>query len=137
MAKMMQAVKKDQARSNRGQTNIRSVTRNRQSGKIQPVASYAATKAKNEFGNMLEKVIQGETVMITKHDAPKAVMISIGQFNSLSRSAQSHLDSLSSEFDALLARMQSSDFCSAMDAAFRASPRQLGKAAVVAARNRG
>lgn len=45
--------------------------------------------------------------------------------------------SLSSDFDALLARMQSSDFCCAMAAVFRASPKQLGKAAVAAARNRG
>src|SRR5207245_11349739 len=35
-----------------------------------------ATDVKNEFGRILEKVIQGGTIFITKHDAPKAVLIS-------------------------------------------------------------
>ena len=50
---------------------------------------------------------------------------------------QSKLDVLSSEFDALLARMQTAKARKAMRAAFSASPEQLGKAAVAAARKQG
>jgi prevent-host-death family protein len=39
-------------------------------------ASISATKAKNEFAGLLEKVIQGGAVVITKHDAPKATPVS-------------------------------------------------------------
>src|SRR5262245_20157112 len=39
----------------------------------QEPASIPATDAKNEFGRILEKAIQGGTVVITKHDVPKAV----------------------------------------------------------------
>jgi antitoxin Phd len=99
--------------------------------------SYTATEAKNEFGRVLERAMQGELVVITKHDDPKAVLMSMDAFNSLSHATQLHLDSLSSEFDALLARMQTPKAGLALKAAFHASPRQLGKAAVAAARKRG
>ena len=44
---------------------------------------------------------------------------------------------LSGEFDALLARMQTPAALAGMKAAFDASPKQLGKAAVAVARKRG
>ena len=45
--------------------------------------SFTATEAKNEFGRLLEKAILGDVVVITRHDAPKAVLISIEEFNAL------------------------------------------------------
>ncbi|MGH9554532.1 MAG: type II toxin-antitoxin system Phd/YefM family antitoxin [Terriglobales bacterium] len=96
-----------------------------------------ATDAKNQFGRVLESVVQGGRVVITKHGDPKAVLISIDEFNKLSRATQIQLDALSGEFDALLARMQTPKARAAMKAAFDASPEQLGKAAVAAARRRG
>jgi prevent-host-death family protein len=100
-------------------------------------ASFSATEAKNEFGRILEKAIRGETVVITKHDAPKAVLISMDQFNELKHAAELKLDTLSREFDALLTRMQAPKVRAAMDEAFHATPQQLGRAAVTAARKRG
>jgi antitoxin Phd len=97
----------------------------------------SATVAKNGFGRILDRVIQGGTVVITKHDAPKAVLISIDEFDALSQAGQTKLDALSGEFDALLSRMQTPAARAGMRAAFGASPKQLGKAAVAAARRRG
>ncbi len=51
--------------------------------------------------------------------------------------AESESDTLSSDSDLLLARMQGPGPRNAMQAAFHASPKQLGKAAVAAARKRG
>jgi prevent-host-death family protein len=99
--------------------------------------SVSATDAKNEFGRILERVIQGGTVVITKHDAPKAVLISVDEFDAMSRANRVKLDTLSGEFDALLARMQTPAARAGMKAAFDASPKQLGRAAVAAARKRG
>jgi prevent-host-death family protein len=96
-----------------------------------------ATEAKNEFGQVLDRVIQGAKVVITRHDVPKAVLISMDEFNTLSHAAQSKLDVLSGEFDAMLERMQTRKSRVAMQSAFHASPRKLGKAAVAAARKRG
>jgi len=100
-------------------------------------ARISATVAKNKFGHILERVMQGGTVVITKHDTPKAVLISVDEFDALSRAGQVKLDTLSGEFDALLARMQTPAARAGMQAAFDASPKQLGKAARAAARKRG
>jgi antitoxin Phd len=99
-------------------------------------SSVTATEAKNQFGQLLERAIKGERVYITRHEAPKAVLISVDDFQALSTHAKSKLDSLTGEFDALLARMQAPGARAAMKAAFDASPEQLGTAAVEAAGKR-
>src|SRR5204862_511794 len=90
---------------------------------------FTSTVAKNEFGRLLEMGMRGRVVVITKHDAPKAVLVSLDEFNALARAAESKLDTLSGEFDALLARMQTPRARAGMRAAFDATPRQFGKAA--------
>jgi prevent-host-death family protein len=99
--------------------------------------SYTATEAKNEFGRVLDEVLQGATVVITKHDAPRAVLISLDRFNAMQQAPQLKLNTLSAEFDALLARMQTTTARAGMERAFKASTEQLGKTAVSAARKRG
>jgi antitoxin Phd len=96
-----------------------------------------ATKAKNNFGRILESVLQGRRVVITKHDMPKAILISMDDFNELSGAMDLGLVTLRGEFDALFARMQNPEARRAMKSAFHASPKELGKAAVIAARKRG
>ena len=100
-------------------------------------ASYTATEAKNEFGRLLEQAIQGTTVLITKHDSPRAVLISIDHFQTLQEAPQAKLNTLTEQFDTLLERMQTPKARRGMAAAFGANNKQLGKAAVVAARKRG
>ena len=99
-------------------------------------ASYTATEAKNEFGRLLEQAIQGTTVLITKHDSTRAVLISIEHFQTLQEAPQAKLNTLTEQFDTLLERMQSPKARRGMAAAFRADNKQLGKAAVAAARKR-
>jgi antitoxin Phd len=99
--------------------------------------SVSATDAKREFGQLLDQVMQGRLVVITKHDAPKAVMMTIGKYEALSKAGETKLETLSEEFDALLARMQTPAARRGMKAAFDASPKQLGRAAVALARKRG
>lgn len=101
------------------------------------LGSVTATDAKKEFGRVLETVIQGGAFVITKHQDPKAVLISLEAFDALSQAAESTLDTLSDRFDAMLARMQRPGARRGMKAAFDASPKQLGKAAVAVARKRG
>lgn len=103
---------------------------------MQTVA-ISATEAKNEFGRLLERVIQGANVVITKHNSPKAVLISMDEFDALSNAHKAELETLSEEFDGLFARMQAPAARAGMNAAFHARPKELGKAAVAAARKRG
>ena len=70
--------------------------------------------------------------------ADYAVLMSMDEFNALSRAPESKINALSAEFDLLLAQMQGSVARNSMEVAFHASPKQLGEAAVAAvARKRG
>jgi len=109
--------------------------RNRR-GELIDIATVAATKAKNQFGVILEQTLHDGAVAITRHDAPKAVLLSMAEFESLVQNRAGALDELSQTFDELLARMQTPQARTGVEAAFSASPEELGRAAVTAARQR-
>lgn len=103
-------------------------------GELVDVPTVAATRFKNEFGAIFEQAALGGAVAITKHNTPKAVLLSYAEFEALTRASSPVLDELTEEFDGLLARMQTPRAKSGMAAAFGASPEELGRAAVKAAR---
>lgn len=105
-------------------------------GELVEVAQVPATRFKNEFGAIFEKAALGGAVAITKHDAPKAVLISYDEFRALMLSRSPGLDELEARFDALLQGMQAPRARKGMAAAFDAAPAKLGRAAVKAARKR-
>jgi antitoxin Phd len=106
-------------------------------GQDRSVSSFKATDAKNAFGRVLEAAIREGAIVITKHDDPKAVLLSWDEFEALASARSGQLRALTDEFDALLARMQTARARRGMRAAFDATPTQLGKAAVAAASRRG
>ena len=103
-------------------------------GDLVDVPSVPATRFKNEFGAIFEQAALGGAVAITKHNTPKAVLLSYAEFQALTRSSSPVLDELEDEFDALLAGMQTPGAKAGLAAAFDASPEELGRAAVKAAR---
>ena len=107
--------------------------RNR-NGELVDVPTVAATRFKNEFGAIFEQAALGGAVAITKHNTPKAVLLSYAEFEALTKASTPALDDLSDQFDQLLERMQTSQAKSAMVSAFDATPEQLGRAAVKAGR---
>ena len=106
-------------------------------GELVDIPSVASTEVKNAFGTMLDRVAAGGAVAITRHDAPRAVLVSYEEFQSLAQGRASSLDALGAEFDGLLARMQSPRAKKGMAAAFDATPAALGRAAVKAAARTG
>jgi prevent-host-death family protein len=105
-------------------------------GELVDVATVAASKLKNSFGAIFEKATLGQPVAITKHDTPKAVLISYEEFAALVQARGAELNRLSAEFETMLQGMQSSKARKAMTAAFNAAPAELGRAAVKAARKK-
>jgi len=71
-------------------------------------------------------------VLITKHDQPAFVLMSVERYRELQRAAEPDLGALGGEFDAMLARMRGQG--GAMADAFAMAPEGLGAAAVKAAR---
>jgi prevent-host-death family protein len=105
-------------------------------GDLVEIPRVAATRFKNEFGAIFEQAALGGAVAITRHDSPKAVLISYDEFQALTRERSPGLDDLGTQFDALLKDMQAPKAKKGMAAAFDAAPAKLGRAAVKAARKR-
>ena len=103
-------------------------------GELVDIPAVAATKVKNGFGAILEKAAHDGAVAITRHDTPKAVLLSYDEFESLIKVRSRSLGDLDAEFDGLLARMQTPRAKKGMKAAFDASPARVGRAAVKAMR---
>lgn len=92
--------------------------------------TVTATDAQSHFGRVFERAIRDEVVVITRHNAPRAVLLSIDRYNELVRAGESALDSLTAEFDALLDRLQSPGARAALQQAFAYPPDELARAAV-------
>ena len=99
-------------------------------GELVDVPSVAATRLKNEFGAVMEQAARG-AVAITRHDSPRAVLVSYEEFQALVNARAQSLSELDAEFDALLERRQTPKAKKGVEAAFRASGAELGRAAVV------
>ena len=105
-------------------------------GELVDIPAVAATRLKNEFGAVLEQAVRGGAVAITRHETPKAVLISYEEFQALVRDRTPSLNDLSAEYDVLLARMQTPAARQGMADAFNAAPSELGRAATKTARKR-
>src|SRR5688500_20348559 len=93
-------------------------------GELVDIPSIGAARFKNEFGAIFEKAALGGAVAITKHDSPKAVLISYEEFQALVRARSPGLDDLGSRFDALLEGMQAPKVKAGMAA--RSEERRVG-----------
>ena len=51
-------------------------------GALVDIPTVAATQVKNEFGVILDKATRTGAVAITRHDTPKAVLVSYEEFES-------------------------------------------------------
>lgn len=109
--------------------------RNRR-GELVEIPEVAATQVKNNFGEILDRVAASGAVAITRHETPKAVLLSYEEFVALSSARAETLEALGAEFEGLLERMQKPAARKGMEAAFHAAPEALGRAAVKAARRR-
>ena len=103
-------------------------------GELVSMPEIPASKVKSAFGEVLERVAAVGGVAITRHHVPKAVVLSWEEFESLNRARTESLASLADQFEGLLASMQGVGAKAAMATAFEASPEELGRAAVEAAR---
>jgi antitoxin Phd len=97
------------------------------------IVRVTSTEAQNGFGRMLDVVARGSTVLITKHNATQAVLMSVDQYEALTRPETPSLEALTAEFDQMLERMQRPEVRAGIRAGLSASPAELGRAARAAA----
>ncbi len=105
-------------------------------GKLVDVPEVTASRLKNEFGSVFEQAAADGAVVITKHDTPRAVLLSYAEFEALDRLG--HTRARRPE-RALRRRCwppcRQPDAKAGVAAAFDASPEEMGAAAVKAARS--
>lgn len=99
--------------------------------------SVSATSAKNEFASVLDSAVQEGAVVITKHDSPKAVLVSIDRVSELLEKHEPNLKALTQEFDEMVARMRTTRGRAAARSLFAAPPSAFGEAAVAGAKKHG
>ena len=73
-------------------------------------------------------------VVITKHDEPTMVLMSMERFRKLEQAAAPNLDALTQQFDTMFARMQGDAAAQNMADAFAMSADELAEAAAQMAR---
>lgn len=78
-------------------------------------------------------VLRQGAVVVTKHDQPAMVLLSVERYRELAQAASPDLDALTRDFDAMYERMQEPGARERMADAFAASPEAMGDAAVAAA----
>lgn len=95
-----------------------------------------ATEAQNAFGQVLDAVAGGQVVAVTRHNAVRAVVVPVDRYRQLVAQEAGTLEALGARFEALYARMQDATVRAATAEAVDASPEEMGRAAVAAARRR-
>jgi prevent-host-death family protein len=103
-------------------------------GRVAQVPTVSATRAKNEFGRVVEEVERTGAVAIERYGKERVVILSIEEFEALTREREAPATLLEARLDELFARLAEPGSAAAMDRAFRAEGDELGRAAVHAAR---
>ncbi|MGH7946313.1 MAG: type II toxin-antitoxin system Phd/YefM family antitoxin [Opitutaceae bacterium] len=98
--------------------------------------TVTASSLKNNFGEASMQASKG-ALAITRHNRAEFVLMPVGQYVELQRSRQAPLDALAAQFEAMVARMNTPAAKRGIAKLFKATPAELGKSAVKAARVRG
>lgn len=96
------------------------------------VMTLPSSSVQNEFGRVLDQA-RDRDIVVTRHDVPRAVLVSAERYRELVGREAAVLETLHEQFDALYARMQSPAAAASTVQGFRATPAEMGRAAVMAA----
>lgn len=106
------------------------------SPRLQELPTVTATELKHSTADVLDQVSAGKAFAITRHDKPRAVLISLEHYKELTHSESDWLADLHAEYRGVLDEMQSPEQKAAARRLFEATPEELGAAAVRGAQRR-
>ena len=105
--------------------------------RLAEMPTISATELKNATADVFEKVAAHRAVAITRHDKPRAVLLSVAQYEALTgQENPDWLEKLHEEYRGLLDRMQGLEQRAAAGKLFKATPEELGEAALWAAQQK-
>ena len=104
--------------------------------RVRELPTITATELKNATADVFEQVTAKQAIAITRHEKPRAILLSVEQYEALTGHRPEWLEKLHEEYRGMLERMQGPEQRAAAERAFNATPEQLGKAAVWAAQQK-
>ena len=105
--------------------------------RVAEMPTITATELKNATADVFEQVAARRAVAITRHDKPRAVLLSIEQYEALTgQQNPDWLEKLHEEYRGMLDRMQGPEQRAAAEKLFKATPEELGEAALWAAQQK-
>jgi len=105
--------------------------------RVAEMPSITATELKNATADVFEQVASRRAVAITRHDKPRAVLLSVEQYEALTgQQNPDWLEKLHEEYRGMLDRMQGPEQRAGAEKLFRATPEELGQAALWAAQQK-
>ena len=98
---------------------------------VSEMTPVTATALKNHTADVLDQVAKQGTLAITRHNKPRAVLMTLELFQELTGgSGETWLADLHKEYQGVLEEMQSPEQKEAARRLFEASPEELAQAAV-------
>ena len=104
--------------------------------RISEMPVISATELKNATADVFEQVAARRAVAITRHDKPRAVLLSVEQYEALAGQRPDWLEDLCKKYLGVLESMQGPVQRASAERAFNATPEELADAAVWAAQRR-
>lgn len=89
-----------------------------------PVMRMSSTDVKNRFGEAVAEAERRGVVVVTRHDRPQVVLLSVGVFEALAGTPLVDLGALESAFAARVGQMQTLAQAKAIDSLFGVGARQ-------------
>ena len=100
---------------------------------VADLSEVTASVLKNKFSEVARLASSGP-LAVSRHNRREFVILTAGQYEELQQSRRAPLESLTAEFDQMVAKMNTPKAKRASASLFSASPKALGKAAVNARR---
>lgn len=104
--------------------------------RVQELPTITATELKNATADVFEQVAAKQVIAITRHEKPRAILLSVEQYEALTGHRPEWLEKLHEEYRGMLERMQGPEQRAGAEKLFRATPEELGQAALWAAQQK-
>ena len=104
--------------------------------RVQELPTITATELKNATADVFDQVAAKQAIAITRHEKPRAILLSVEQYEALTGQRPDWLEKLHEEYRGMLDRMQGPEQRAAAEKLFTATPEELGEAALWAAREK-
>jgi len=101
---------------------------------VQELPTVTATALKNSIADVFDQVAAGGAIAITRHDKPRAVMLSVEAYEALKTPPLPGLDAIQAEYHEMFRQMQEPAQRAGMTRLFEATSEELGEAALKACR---